>query len=167
MRKIITFLLFVTILIFALSACVADGMKIEDYEWKMRTIVHVENNQAVCDAVGEEITTHPEAKIIDMTLVAKDGKITITDVTNSKTYEGTYKVVQKTPAGTDYEVKGGATAFVFAKGQRSASITLKSLVDPEVAKEIVVKLKTEYRNSTATKESENSENIEICKHRFH
>ena len=43
-------------------------------------------------------------------------------------------------AGTDYEVKGGATAFVFAKGTNSASITLKSLVDPEVAKEIVVKL---------------------------
>ena len=79
-------------------------MKIEDYEWKMRTIVHVENNQAVYDAVGEEITTHPEVKIIDMTLVAKDGGITITDITNSKTYYGTYKAVQKTPAGTDYEV---------------------------------------------------------------
>ena len=44
-------------------------------------------------------------------------------------------------AGTDYEVKGGATAFVFAKGQKSASITLKSLVaDPEGIKEVVVKL---------------------------
>lgn len=44
-------------------------------------------------------------------------------------------------AGTDYEVKNGATAFVFAKGQKSASITLKSLVaDPEGIKEIVVKL---------------------------
>lgn len=44
-------------------------------------------------------------------------------------------------AGTDYEVKGGATAFVFAKGENSASITLKSLVEnPEGIKEIVVKL---------------------------
>ena len=44
-------------------------------------------------------------------------------------------------AGTDYEVKGGATAFVFAKGEKSASITLKSLIEnPEGIKEIVVKL---------------------------
>lgn len=44
-------------------------------------------------------------------------------------------------AGTDYEVKDGATAFVFAKGSKSASITLKSLVEnPEGVKEITVKL---------------------------
>ena len=28
----------------------------------------------------------------------------ITDATNSKTYEGTYKVVKKTPDGIDYEI---------------------------------------------------------------
>ena len=79
-------------------------VKIEDYEWKMRTIMHGEDNQVVVDAVGEYDTAHPEAKIVEMTLVAKDGKITITDHTNNKTYEGTYTVEQKTPAGTNYEV---------------------------------------------------------------
>ena len=38
----------------------------------------------VYDAAAEESTTHPEAKIIEMTLVAKDCKITITDVTNNR-----------------------------------------------------------------------------------
>ena len=66
--------------------------------------MHGEDNQVVVDAVGEDDPAHPEAKIVEMTLVAKDGKITITDHTNNKTYEGTYKVEQKTPAGTDYEV---------------------------------------------------------------
>ncbi len=104
MRKTITILLLVTTMIFAISACGMGKVKIEDYEWKMRTIVHAEDNQVVYDAAAEESTAHPEAKIIDMTLVAKDGKIIITDVTNGKTYEGTYKVSQKTPEGTDYEI---------------------------------------------------------------
>ena len=64
----------------------------------MRTIMHGEDNQEVVDAVGEYDTAHPEAKIVEMTLVAKDGKITITDHTDNKTYEGTYTVEQKTPA---------------------------------------------------------------------
>ena len=93
-----------SIMIFALSACGAGKPKIEDYEWKMRTIMHAEDNQVIYDAVAEESTTHSQAKTIDMTLVAKDGIITITDITNSKTYEGTYKATQKTPEGTDYEI---------------------------------------------------------------
>ena len=70
----------------------------------MRRIMHAEDSQVVYDAAAEESGTHPEAKIIDMTLVAKDGKITITDVTNNKTYEGTYTVSGRNPKGTDYKI---------------------------------------------------------------
>ena len=91
-------------LIISLSACGMDKPKIEDYEWKMRTIMHIEDNQSVYDAAEEENSAHPEAKIIEMTLVAKDGKITITDVTNNKTYEGTYTVSGRNPEGTDYHI---------------------------------------------------------------
>ena len=104
MKRIISIIMLIATLTIALSACGMGKVKIEDYEWKMRTIMHGEDNQVVVDAVGEYDTAHPEAKIIDMTLTAKDGKITITDHTNNKTYEGTYKVEQKTPAGTDYKV---------------------------------------------------------------
>ena len=104
MKKIVSILLLAVTLIFALSACGMGKPKIEDYEWKMRTIMHGEDNQVVVDAVGEDDPAHTEAKIIDMTLIAKDGKITITDHTNNKTYEGTYTVEQKTPTGTDYKV---------------------------------------------------------------
>ena len=104
MKKIISILLFAVTLIFALSACGMEKPKIEDYEWKMQTIAHVEGEQLVYDAAAEESTAHPEAKIIEMTLVAKDGKITITDVTNNKTYEGTYTVSKKTPEGTNYHI---------------------------------------------------------------
>ena len=105
MKKIILILLLTTTLILTLSACGTGKLKIEDYEWKMRTIMHTEDNQIVYDAAAEEINTHPEAKIIEMTLTAKDGKITITDVTNNTTYEGTYTVSGRNPKGTDYHIK--------------------------------------------------------------
>lgn len=104
MKKIISVLLLLSIAVFALSACGMGKSKIEDYEWKMRTIAHVEGEQLVYDAAAEESTAHPEAKIIEMTLVAKDGKITITDITKNKTYEGTYTVSGRTPEGTDYNI---------------------------------------------------------------
>ena len=104
MKKAISILLLMSIMIFALSACGVGNPKIEDYEWKLRTIMHAEDNQVVYDAAEEESSTHPEAKIIEMTLVAKDGKITITDVTNNKTYEGTYTVSGRNPEGTDYHI---------------------------------------------------------------
>ena len=104
MKKIISILLLAATLMFALSACGMGKPKIEDYEWKMRTIAHIEGEQLVYDAAAEESTAHPEAKIIEMTLVAKDGKITITDVTNGKTYEGSYTVSGRNPKGTDYNI---------------------------------------------------------------
>ena len=104
MKKAISIILLMSIMIFALSACGVGKPKIEDYEWKMRTIMHAEDNQVIYDAVAEESSTHPEAKIIEMTLVAKDGKITITDVTNGKTYKGTYTVSGRNPKGTDYHI---------------------------------------------------------------
>ena len=104
MKRTISILILIATLTIALSACGLGKVKIEDYEWKMRTIMHGEDNQVVVDAVGEYDTAHHEAKIIDMILTAKGGKITIKDNTNNKTYEGTYTVEQKTPAGTNYKV---------------------------------------------------------------
>ena len=104
MKKIVSILLLAVTLIFALSACGIGKPKIENYEWKMRTITHIEGEQLVYDAVAEESTAHPEAKIIEMTLVAKDGKITITDVTNNKTYEGAYTVSGRNTEGADYNI---------------------------------------------------------------
>ena len=118
MKKVI-FVLLSLALIFALSACGGDVVAIEDYEWKMRTVMRndievAQNEDELVVAVGEEDDIHPNAKIVDLKLVAKDGSITITDATNNKTYTGTYKVQKKTPKGTDYEVtidgiKGYAT----------------------------------------------------------
>ena len=118
MKKVLAvFLLFVVV--FSLSACNGDVVAIEDYEWKMGAVMRndievAQNEDELVVAVGEEDDIHPNIKIVDLKLVAKDGSIAITDATNNKTYSGTYKVQQKTPKGTDYEVmidgiKGYAT----------------------------------------------------------
>ena len=118
MKKFVCVLI-ALIFILGLSACNGDVVAIEDYEWKMGAVMRndievAQNEDELVVAVGEEDDVHPNAKIVDLKLVAKDGSITITDATNNKTYSGTYKVQQKTPKGTDYEVtidgiKGYAT----------------------------------------------------------
>ena len=108
MKKIISLLLML-ILVFTLSDCNGDVVSIEDYEWKMRTVMSndieaAQNEDELVVAVGEADELYPDTKIVDLKLVAKDGTITLSDETNSKTYTGIYKVQKKTPKGTDYEV---------------------------------------------------------------
>lgn len=119
MKKIISIFLML-IFTFALSACNSDEFAIEDYEWKMRTVMRndievAQNEDELVVAVGEADELYPDAEIVDLTLTAKNGEITVTDTTNNKTYNGTYKVSRETPDGTDYEitidgVTGHATA---------------------------------------------------------
>ena len=109
MKKIISAIFLLLSLTFIFSSCASETVSIEDYEWQMRTVMggNIETVQIEDDlivAVGEHDELYPEAKIVDLTLIAKDGKITITDKTNGKSYTGTYKVQQKTPKGTAYEI---------------------------------------------------------------
>ena len=103
------------------SALVALGTKEKaSYSFAKKDSKLVDEVEVVLNLIGETSTTNFVA----------GGEISLPFVIESTAV-----------AGTDYEVKNGATAFVFAKGQKSASITLKSLVaDPESIKEIVVKL---------------------------
>lgn len=109
MKKTVLILLGILTITMLLSSCASETISIEDYEWQMRTVMsgNIETTQdedTLIVAVGEPDELYPEAKIVDLTLIAKDGKITITDQTNNKTYTGTYKVQKKTPKGTDYEI---------------------------------------------------------------
>ena len=130
MKRLLSALVLISIVVFTLSACGASNMKIENYEWKMRTVMR---NDTDLDfpAVGAADVAYPEAKIVDLTLVAKDGKITITDATNNKTYEGTYSVSGKNPKGTDYEItidgkEGHATVAMttYADGKEEPTLPI-------------------------------------------
>ncbi len=98
MKKAISILMMLSFA-FSLSACNSDQIAIEDYEWKMRTVMRndieaAQNEDELVVAVGEADELYPDAEIVDATLAAKDGEITVTDTTNSKTYSGTYTVIE-------------------------------------------------------------------------
>lgn len=104
MKRTIAILLLTATVIVALFACGSNAMRIEDYEWTLHYAMQSEASSAVVDAVGTYDPAYPEATIVTVTLTAHDGKLTLFDQTNRQTYEGTYTVVQKTPAGTDYRM---------------------------------------------------------------
>lgn len=109
MKKTALILLGILTITMLLSSCASETISIEDYEWQMRTAMsgNIETTQdgdALIVAVGEPDELYPEAKTVDLSLIATDGKITITDKTNNKIYTGTYRVQKKTPKGTDYEI---------------------------------------------------------------
>ena len=131
MKRAVTFFLLITIVGFCFYTFGFGKMKIEDYEWKMRTIAHIEDDQVVYDAVAENDDVHPSAAAIDMTLIAKDGKITIFDATNEMIYEGAYSVARKNPKGTDYRItmnekSGHATVAMtmYASGMREPTLPI-------------------------------------------
>ena len=103
LRKLLLFILLLSALTCFIVSC-GKAPKIEGYEWKMHSISHVEDGRIVHDAVSDDNVLRQDAEIIDMRLIAKNGKITVTDLTNSKTYEGTYTVSDNNPKGTDYHI---------------------------------------------------------------
>ena len=102
-----------------LSSCNTELVAIEECEWKMSAVMSdsgdsLQNANDFVIAVGEADEIHPDAKVVELILTAKNGKLTLTDSTNGKTYIGTYKVSGKTINSIDYEItvegiKGYAT----------------------------------------------------------
>ncbi len=129
MKKTLSVFTLLTLLLLCLVSC--GKPKIEDYEWKMRTVMHIEGDCLIYDAVEVEDSLRPSVKVVEMTLVAKDGMLTLTDHTNQKIYEGTYTLTQKTPEGADYTVtldgkEGYATVAMttYADGKESPTLPI-------------------------------------------
>ena len=106
MKKIISLILLMISVLFVFSSCSADRIEIDDYEWKMRYIMHLseDGDQIIYDAVEEINEFYSNAKVISLKLVAKEGTITIFDETNKKTYEGTYVLSDKNIKGSEYNI---------------------------------------------------------------
>ena len=124
---IITLLIAVAVLI---TGCSSEAVSIEDHVWKLRTVI-VNNSDASVPAVGEPDEVYPEAKVVDVTLTANDGMITIADATNGQTYAGTYEAVNKTPDGTDYNVTidgiagfAAAAMTTYADGEKQPTLPI-------------------------------------------
>lgn len=132
MKKLIFAFLLLSILLLNVSACGKEPFRIEDREWRMRTVMHTEGESVTVPAVGEVDAAYPDAKIIDLTLTAKNGTLTVTDATNSKTYTGTYKRIDIDLESDNYEVTidgetGYATVSVtnYHDGSEEATLLIR------------------------------------------
>lgn len=109
MKRLLSIMPVMVVIILILMSCGKDVITMEDYEWKMRTVMSSDMDKAQSEdelviAVGESDDLYPDAKIIDLKLTAKDGELIVTDITNGETYDGTYKIMKQTPKSIDYEV---------------------------------------------------------------
>lgn len=123
MKKLLSSVL-MAVFLFTLSACNSEKFAIEDYEWKMRAVMRndievAQNEDELVVAVGEYDELYSDVTIVELTLTAKEGTITMTDVTNDKTYSGTYDVIKRTSEGADYKVTiDGVNGFATASAAK-------------------------------------------------
>ena len=111
MKKLTVFI-FVLLFTVGLVSCGIKGketLRIEFAEWEMCAIMNnsIEPQGSEKDmvvAVGMPDELYPDVKIVEMTLTAKGGKLTLNDATNGKSYEGTYEIAEETSKGIRYDI---------------------------------------------------------------
>ncbi len=106
--------LLLALLLVLLTGCASKAPNIDEYSWVMTSVQSMEaEGQAV--AYGERGSSTLEgAKQIELLCKAKDGKLTLTDRTNDRTYTGTYQQSQSDPKSTIYEVEVDGTTGMAA-----------------------------------------------------
>lgn len=132
MKKIIP-VLFILVLAVIFTACGKDEVKIEGYEWQLRTAANI-NAEGLVVAVGEKTEAYPDAKIADVVLTAENGELVIEDKTNNETYKGAYEEMYVTENSDDYRIivegkEGYATVAYTTYADGSKELTLPITVD--------------------------------------
>ncbi len=129
--KVIYIVLILTIALFCTVGCQTNVVKIEEYEWELVRVLVLENESVKIMASNEENDILDGAERVGITLKAENGKITITDHINDRTYLGTYERTQTTPQSTDYTLifdgqKGHATVAMttYADGTQTPTLPI-------------------------------------------
>lgn len=135
MKKICFILSAVLVLTLVLTGCSSDGVKIEGHQWKL-TLVQSGEDGSIVACGSEHYDMHKEIEniiVVDLECSVKNGKFTIQDKTNNKTYEGTYKLSSTNPDGAIYELSTSTndgmavtanTEYTDHKGTKSYTPTL-------------------------------------------
>lgn len=105
MKKLCSLLLAFCTLSFSLTAC-GGAPKMQGQEWML---VSATVDGVVSYVASEYAASAPVGTpTLECTLVAKRGTLTVTDVTNDKTYTGTYSDKEEVnPTATDYRIAFG------------------------------------------------------------
>lgn len=132
MKKIIP-VLFTLILAMICTACGNDELRIEGYEWHLRTAANI-NAEGLVVAVGEKSEAYPDAKVVDVVLMAENGELIIEDRTNNERYKGAYEEMYVTEGSDDYKIiiegkDGYATVAYTTYVDKTKELTLPITVD--------------------------------------
>ena len=102
MRKIT---LMLAVLLLLLPGCgSSDIPQIEDYNWIMTSVQSQEKEGQVI-AYGEGgSSTLPSAKLVKLSCKADKGNLTLMDHTNGKSYQGSYKFIERDPKSSIYKI---------------------------------------------------------------
>ena len=107
MKKLLSLLLCLSLFVLPLFSC-GGAVRIEREEWVLVSASLYE--EILC--VSEEYrASAPNAEVLDATLVASGGTLTLTDKTNGKTYTGTYgDRAEPSPSSADHKATLGAAS---------------------------------------------------------
>ena len=107
MKKTLALLLSLTLIAISLFSC-GGAPKIQKVTWSF-VLASIKNN--ITHIAEANTDAAPEGTpVLECTLVAKGGEITITDHTNGKTYTGTYSDREEiNPSTNDYRITFGKT----------------------------------------------------------
>lgn len=105
-KAIIIFISFLlsTLFLLSMAGCGKNKLAIENYEWSLGYAYQVEESEVKVIATDKYYSAHPNANIVEITLKAEDGNITIVDKTNSKAYTGAYTLESTNPKEKNYKV---------------------------------------------------------------
>lgn len=94
--------LFLVAMLLGLTACAQSDNLIENNLWNIATVQSTENNGAIIACAQN--TAASDAALIDLSLSAQNGTLTLKDRTNAATYDGTYAITDSDAQSTIYAV---------------------------------------------------------------
>ena len=114
------------VMVFTLAGCNNSSdnstvVSIDGHEWHLQVAneLNIKNEANTLIARDDTwVTEDTDAPVVDVILVAKNGKLTITDKDSEKTYSGAYKEMESTQDGTIFEITIGSLS-----GHGTVSVT--------------------------------------------
>ena len=109
MKKALSILLLFALTLALLVGCGSAPPKIDRGTWELSYVLDEQDNVLyVSSERAPLLSSDEDVPILEATLSAKKGLFTITDLTNNKTYEGTYSDIDvMSPDAVDYKIKMG------------------------------------------------------------
>ncbi len=121
-------------LLFALTGCDKDYVRIDSNEWDLLLIEKVdasaEEGSVVVACSAQYVESLGLTKLVEtleMTAVAKDGKLVVTDITNDVAYEAAYEKISQTGNATAHEKR---TSYNLTFEETTGTAVTKNEVGP-------------------------------------